>query len=233
MIPYLLPSPANLLLGVYLLKTTFSIRSMYDHVVATLGEDRKHAVQKLVSRDVSELSDPYLNSATIESVAENTVDGFIAPIFYFVLFGLTGAMVYRAVNTLDAMVGYRDQRYEYFGKFAARLDDVLTFIPSRISVLLYFPFKPKKVWKYYRMAKFKINGDKPVACMSAVLGVWLEKKGVYRFEGRKPEIEDVKRALKVFLAVVIEWAVVCTIILGLAITSELDIFRKLLYSMRV
>ncbi len=205
LIPRFLPSPFNLIAEVYLLKSSFAIKSLYQHVKATICEDiekQRRAVGLIVSRDVSKLDRHHLISASIESLAENIVDSVIAPIFYYMLFGLSGALIYRAVNTLDAMVGYRSERYEFFGKFSARLDDILNFIPSRIVVLFFIPLNPKKVWRYYKLANFKINGDKPIACMSAVLGVWLEKKGVYRFEGRNPSLEDVERALKVYVFVV-------------------------------
>jgi len=213
--PTLLPFPFNFLVEVYLLKSSFAIKSLHQHVKATVCEsveDQRKAVSLIVSRDVSKLNRPHLNSASIESLAENIVDSVIAPIFYYLLFGLSGALIYRAVNTLDAMIGYRNDRYEFFGKFPARLDDILNFIPARITVLLFLPLNPKRVWRYYRLAKFKINGDKPIACMSAVLGVWLEKKGVYRFNGRNPELEDVKRALRIFWIVVMEFVVISVLL---------------------
>ncbi len=205
LVPRFLPSPFNLIAEVYLLKSSFAIKSLHQHVKATICKDiekQRRAVGLIVSRDVSKLDRHHLISASIESLAENIVDSVIAPIFYYMLFGLSGALIYRAVNTLDAMVGYRNERYEFFGKFSARLDDILNFIPSRIVVLFFIPLNPKKVWRYYKLANFKINGDKPIACMSAVLGVWLEKKGVYRFEGRNPRLEDIERALKVYVFVV-------------------------------
>ena len=213
--PSIIPFPFNFLVEVYLLKSSFAIKSLHQHVKATVCEsveDQRKAVSLIVSRDVSKLDRPHLNSASIESLAENIVDSVIAPIFYYLLFGLSGALIYRAVNTLDAMIGYRNDRYEFFGKFPARLDDILNFIPARITVLLFLPLNPKKVWRYYRLAKFKINGDKPIACMSAVLGVWLEKKGVYRFNGRNPELEDVKRALRIFWIVVMEFVVISVLL---------------------
>jgi len=112
------------------------------------------------------------------------------------------------VNTLDAMLGYRSERYEFFGKFSARLDDVLNFIPARLTILLYLPLGGLKVLRHYRLAKFKINSDKPISAMSAVLGVWLEKPGVYRFPGREPKNEDIRRALKTYWFVVAEWVAI-------------------------
>lgn len=203
-------------LGVYLLKSSFAIKSLAQHVKNTIREDiaeQRRYVSWIVSRDVSKLDRPHLNSATIESLAENITDSVVAPLFYYTLFGLSGALVYRAVNTLDAMIGYKNERHLYFGKFAARLDDLLNFLPSRITVLLFLPFNPGKVIKYWRRAKFKINADKPISAMSAVLGVWLEKEGVYRFEGREPMLDDIGRALRIYWIVVGEWILVCSMIL--------------------
>ena len=85
------------------------------------------------------------------------------------------------------------------------MDDLLNFIPARLTVFLFLPFGPRRVLEYYRRARFKLNSDKPIAAMSAVLGVWLEKKGVYRFEGEEPKLEDIKRALRIYWIVVGEW----------------------------
>jgi len=215
-LPSLSPYPLNYALAVYLLKSSFAIRSLHEHIARTITDDieeKRKAVSMIVSRDVSKLDEAHLNSAAIESLAENLNDSVVAPLFYFLLFGLPGALVYRAVNTLDAMLGYRNERYEYFGKFSARLDDVLNFIPARLTVLLYLPLGGRKVFSYYRLARFKINSDKPMAVMSAVLGVWLEKPGVYRFPGRAPTDEDIKRALRVYWIVVAEWVVIVSLLL--------------------
>ncbi|AEC51914.1 cobalamin biosynthesis protein [Pyrococcus sp. NA2] len=218
LLPSLLPPPLNYLLASYLLKSSFAIRSLHEHVARTITEnieEKRRAVSMIVSRDVKGLDRFHLNSAAIESLAENLNDSVVAPLFYFLLLGLPGAMVYRAVNTLDAMLGYRSERYEFFGKFSARLDDLLNFIPARLTVLLYIPLNPRKILKYYGMAKFKINSDKPIAAMSAVLGVYLEKINCYRFPGREPRDEDIRRALKVYWILVIEWVGVVLLCLSL------------------
>jgi adenosylcobinamide-phosphate synthase len=215
LLPTLLPQPLSILLSAFLLKSTFSIKSLEIHVRNTLTpdlEEKRKRVSMIVSRKTDHLSEEELNSAAIESLSENLVDSILSPIFYFLIFGLPGALAYRAVNTLDAMIGYRNERYEYFGKFAARLDDVLSFIPARIAVILFLPFS-KRVWSYYRMARFKINGDKPVSAMSAVLGVKLEKKGVYSFPGRKPAESDVLKALTISKIVVFEWLFLALLVL--------------------
>ena len=217
LLPLYLPFPLNYALAVYLLKSSFGIRSLHEHVARTITEDineKRKAVSMIVSRDVKNLDESHLNSASIESLAENLNDSVIAPLFYFLLFGLPGALFYRAVNTLDAMLGYRNERYEFFGKFSARLDDVLNFIPARLTVLLYLPLGGGKVLKYYHLARFKINSDKPMSAMSAVLGVWLEKPSVYRFPGREPKNEDIRRALKVYWLVVAEWVGIVLLLLA-------------------
>jgi adenosylcobinamide-phosphate synthase len=121
------------------------------------------------------------------------------------------------------MLCYRNERYEFFGKFSARLDDALNFIPARLTVLLYLPLSGRKVLEYYRMARFKINSDKPIAAMSAVLGVWLEKPGVYSFPGERPKNDDIKRALRVYWIVVTEWVVITSILLATGVRPCLSL----------
>lgn len=91
----------------------------------------------IVGRDTENLDESNIARGTIETIAENTTDGIISPLFYFLLFGPVGAMVYRAGNTMDSMLGYKNDRYLFFGRFAARLDDVLNYIPARITFLLF------------------------------------------------------------------------------------------------
>lgn len=225
LLPFYLPFPLNYALATYLLKSSFAVRSLYEHVARTVTEnieEKRKVVSMIVSRDTKTLDGAHLNSAAIESLAENLNDSVVAPLFYFLLFGLPGALLYRAVNTLDAMFGYRNERYEFFGKFPARLDDVLNFVPARLTVLLYLPFGGRKVFRYYRLARFKINSDKPISAMSAVLGVWLEKPSLYQFPGRTPKNEDIKRALKVYLIVVGEWVAIVLILLMLGVVSCLS-----------
>ena len=207
-LPEFLPKWFSFVLGVYLLKSSFAIKSLAEHVGNTIREDieeQRKYVGWIVSRDVKRLDRAHLNSAAIESLAENITDSIVAPLLYYLLFGLSGALVYRAINTLDAMIGYKNERYFYFGKFAARMDDLLNFIPARITVFLFLPFNPKRVLEYYKRAKFKLNSDKPIAAMSAVLGVWLEKEGLYRFDGVEPTLDDIKRALRVYWILIGEW----------------------------
>ena len=91
----------------------------------------------IVGRDTDYLNEAEVVRATVETVSENTVDGIISPLFYFAVGGLPLAIAYRAVNTMDSMLGYKNEKYLYFGRVAARLDDVANFIPARITAILF------------------------------------------------------------------------------------------------
>lgn len=90
----------------------------------------------IVGRDTSKLNEQQIRTATLETLSENLSDGVIAPLFYFFLFGVPGAVAYKMINTFDSMIGYKSDRYRSFGKFAARLDDIANFIPARITAFL-------------------------------------------------------------------------------------------------
>lgn len=96
----------------------------------------RRKVNYIVSRDADRMDEHDITRATVETVAENTVDGIIAPFFFFFIGGLPLAVLYRAANTMDAMIGYKNDKYLYFGRAAARIDDVLNFIPARITGIL-------------------------------------------------------------------------------------------------
>ncbi len=104
------------------------------------GEHLAEARRKvgwIVGRDTQNLNEAEVARATVETVAENTVDGIISPLFYFAVGGLPLAVVYRAINTMDSMLGYRNEKYLHFGRVAARLDDVANFVPARLTAILF------------------------------------------------------------------------------------------------
>jgi len=179
-----------LVVGPFLLNWCFAVRSLEEHARAvhdavTLAEGQQRAAL-LVSRDTGSLSQEAVLSAAYESVAENLNDSIIAPLFYFVLFGLFGSAFYRAANTMDAMLGYRDERIR-IGWFAARADDVLSYIPARITgllLLLYFTMKGRHHEAYAillqdRKKRPGFNGGIPMALIAGGVGVRFEKQGVY------------------------------------------------------
>ena len=134
--------PLGWLLEAILASSLFAARGLYDAVkgvALALREDlaaARQAVTQLVGRDPRSLDDAGIARATLESLAENFSDGVVAPAFWFALLGLPGLCAYKAVNTLDSMIGHREPRYEAFGKVAARLDDVVNLIPARLAGLL-------------------------------------------------------------------------------------------------
>ena len=97
----------------------------------------RHRLSWIVGRDTDKLDESEVSRGTIETIAENTTDGIISPLFYFLLFGPVGAMMYRAGNTMDSMLGYKNEKYLFFGRAAARIDDVLNYVPARITYFLF------------------------------------------------------------------------------------------------
>jgi adenosylcobinamide-phosphate synthase len=142
---------------------------------------------RIVSRDTTGITEAEVVRGTIESVAENSSDGVIAPLFYLALGGAPLALVYKAVNTLDSMLGYRTEQYEYFGKAAARLDDVVNFVPARLTALALvgaawigkqfdYPFVANAAWRitWRDGAKHASpNAGYPEAALAGALGVQL------------------------------------------------------------
>ncbi|MCX6075341.1 MAG: adenosylcobinamide-phosphate synthase CbiB [Campylobacterales bacterium] len=185
-------------------------KMLYDSVKGVLStENKKEAISQLVSRDVDKMSDSDIYKADIETYAENLSDGVIAPLFYLLLFGLVGAALYKAINTMDSMVGYRNERYEKYGKAAAILDDIANFVPSRITALLIMLLsKQKNNFSFYEDAKKheSPNAGYPITAMAQALGLKLGGPTYYfdklkekaTFGDGKEEItsEDVERALE-------------------------------------
>ena len=138
-----LPPLVAFVLTAGLASTTLATRGLLDAItrietplrLGNLVEAREN-LGHIVGRDTSALNEDKVLRASLESLAENTSDGIVAPLFYLFLGGIPLAMAYKAVNTLDSMIGYRTERYFYFGKFAARLDDMANFIPARLTALL-------------------------------------------------------------------------------------------------
>ena len=133
---------AGLALSIYLLYSSFAVRDLGDHAAAVQdaleAEDMELARQKLscmVGRDTASLDEHGIALAATESVAENTVAGVTAPLFYAILFGPVGAITYKAINTLDSMFGYKNERYLEFGWAAAKLDDLANYLPARLTVV--------------------------------------------------------------------------------------------------
>lgn len=178
---YLLSLFDNILVQGFLASFTLSSKLLYDSVKDVVSSDdiniKREKISMLVSRDTKELSDSDINKAAIETYGENLSDGVIAPLFYLLCFGIVGAFIYKAVNTLDSMVGYRNEKYEKFGKFSARVDDVLNFIPARITAILisilFFSLKALFEFKKYGKKHDSFNAGLPISALALAINVKL------------------------------------------------------------
>ena len=112
-------------------------KELHDFLVTNDIAQARYKVGWIVGRDTDKLDEPEIVRATVETIAENTVDGIISPLFFFAIGGLPAAVAYRAANTMDSMLGYKNDKYLYFGRAAARLDDILNYIPARLTALLF------------------------------------------------------------------------------------------------
>jgi len=208
---------AAALLEIFLLKSTFTYRGLErtskQVEVAldkqALGEARTLVSYHLVSRDTSNLDESQLAAAAIESVAENASDSLLAPLFYYAAGGLPAAVVYRFVNTADAMLGYKDPTHFWLGKIPARIDDLLNLIPARLTGLLISLASWLKGDRQGQAVKTmhrdagrteSPNAGYPMSAMSGALSVKLEKAGQYRLgaDFPAPRREDLSRARKLF-----------------------------------
>jgi adenosylcobinamide-phosphate synthase len=182
-----------------------------DRMASLLASDdlpgARNRLSHLCARDGSALEAPELARATVESVAENTSDAVVAPLFWGALFGVPGLLGYRAANTLDAMVGYRSARYARFGWASARLDDLLNLVPARLAALLTalvsLSLTPLKVWRRDAHRHPSPNAGPVEAAYAGALGVQLGGSNVYDGvaesrgvlgDGRAVAIDDVRRA---------------------------------------
>jgi adenosylcobinamide-phosphate synthase len=211
---WLAPWFVYLCIAPFLLKCCFAWRSLEEHTLAVVAaledsvESGREQVKMLVSRDTASLDPVHIRSAAYESMTENLTDSIISPLFYFSLFGIVGAAVYRAANTMDAMLGYRDERAR-LGWCSARMDDVFNFIPARVTVLLllvYFTCRGTgaRAWRVMRRdGKLRpgFNGGIVMATMAGGCGIRFEKPGIYTIGNWEQPLEsggqEILRAVRV------------------------------------
>ena len=185
----------SIAVGSILLKTTIAIRGMQKHALAVvdavekgdLGSARNH-LSMIVKRDTKNLDKNHILSGVLESVSENTVDGITGPLFYYAIFGLPGAFVYRAINTVDSMIGYKTTLFKNVGWFGAKCDTVLNYAPSRLTGLvmilgaLILGYNWKESLYIMRRDSGKLesaNAGFPMAALAGALGTRLEKMDYY------------------------------------------------------
>ena len=210
-------------------------RSLVDHVQAVADALRydlssaRQAVAMIVGRDTSEMAEADIARAAIESAAENLSDGVIAPAFWYLAFGLPGILFYKIVNTADSMIGHRTPQHEAFGKAAARLDDVLNWVPTRLTALfMALAFANPTAWRTARAEAWQHrspNAGWPEAAMAAQLGVALSGPRSYggavrTFPYLNPQGRHEIGAGEIDAAITVlwrAWAVALTLVLLLAL----------------
>ena len=225
-----------ILLGPFLLKCCFASRALEQHTLAVVEalkdgvKEGRERVQLLVSRNTEHLDREHILSAAYESMTENLTDSIISPLLFFSLFGLAGAAVYRAANTMDAMVGYRDER-ERIGWCAARMDDIFNYIPARITVILllfwfgcrgrFFP--SLEVMRRDKKNRPGFNGGIVMAAMAGGIGVRFEKSGVYMIGNPERTLDeagpDILRTARVVTVMGAILAMCTLFLLGVLINS--------------
>jgi adenosylcobinamide-phosphate synthase len=202
----------GVIVAIYLAYSTLSVRGLADAgtaVVRHLQQENlpgaRASLAMIVGRDTENLDEPEILRAVTETVAENCCDGVVAPLFYLALGGVPAALTYKAINTLDSMIGYKNDRYFFFGKVAARLDDVANFIPARLTALLvavaayvlrFHALDALRVtWRDARLQPSP-NSGYPEAAFAGALGIRL---GGLNFYGGKPSkkayLGEVRRPL--------------------------------------
>jgi adenosylcobinamide-phosphate synthase len=187
----------------------------------------RERVRYLCSRDVSSLSEHQVRQTAIETLAENLNDSFVAPVFWFLMAGLPGVWVYRFANTADAMWGYFGSRngrdWTWFGQWTARADDVLSWLPARITALLLWCVARNFSWLDLKREASKTpspNSGWPMAAMALALHVQLEKPNVYVLnpEGQQPRNMDTSQAIQLASRCVSVLGLVSGIVLASALT---------------
>ena len=202
LVSYMISPVLSLLITAYLLKSTFSLsflwsisREIYEDLKAGRLDLARAKLPALVGRDVSKLNEDQMSSCVVESLGESFVDGIMAPLLFFALFGLPGALAYRAINTLDSMVGYKDEKHREMGFASAKTDDLANYLPARLSLVLIAAASPV-IGSPVRAVKIGLrdarkppstNSGFPMATFAGALGVRLEKLNYYVLgEGLKP-----------------------------------------------
>lgn len=222
----------------YQLLATKSLKDESMKVYSALKEGNleksRKAVAMIVGRDTNVLNEEGITKATVETVAENTSDGSIAPLFYMVIFGALGGFFYKAINTMDSMIGYKNDKYLYFGRVAAKLDDLVNYIPARLSAylmilssyLLSMNWRNAiRIYRRDRRNHASPNSAHTEAVVAGALDIQLAGDAVYfgklypkktiGDKNRRIEIEDIEKANELLFL---------TAILGLVIFFMVKLF---------
>jgi len=213
-----------------LLKSTFAGRALLgaasrveDDLMEDRLEDARRELRALVSRSTEALDESLVSAAAIESLAENYVDSWVAPLAAYSVFGLAGAYAYRAVNTADAMWGYHTPAYEWLGKGCAHADDLLNWLPARVGAMMLMVVGPRpcaafELWRRDAGLTDSPNAGQTMSVAAGHLGVRLEKPGYYvlNCNGRPPSAAEIAAARRLVTRAMLLIAFLSIILRGLA-----------------
>jgi len=214
-----------LITSVFILKATLAVKAMerFTMPIADAAKEgdfgrARELLRKVVRRDPNQLTDQQVLSATVETIAEGTVDGVTGPIFLYSILGVPGAVAYRVINTLDSTVGYQDRDHLYIGWFSATLDTVANYFPSRITgvltiissaILSFSPSNCLRILERDHARTTSLNAGWPISAMAGALGVILEKPGFYMVGESSCMLTpaDITKALKIMKLNVLLFAI--------------------------
>jgi adenosylcobinamide-phosphate synthase len=225
----------------FMFKITYAIFSFRRHCIPIQNDLRqgdiqsaRKKVQMIVSRDTSSLDEKHIISACCETISENLVDSVISPSFYFGFLGMTGAIMFRCANLMDAMWGYLNDKYGNLGFFPAKFDDVLGFVTSRISPVFVaftawiFGYEYRGVLKAAKEEHTKTpspNSGWPMTAVARAMRISMEKKGVYVMgSGDMPSIDDVTRCYKLVERVSVIFILIVTTLLFIFIGIHVQVY---------
>jgi adenosylcobinamide-phosphate synthase len=228
----------SIIVGGILLKTTFAIKGMERHALAVLSsienndiESARDNLSMIVKRNTKNLDKNHVFSGVIESISENTVDGVTGPLFYFGLFGLPGAFVYRVINTADSMIGYKTSIFKNVGWFAANCDKTLNYIPSRLTglTMILSAMVLGHNWQnsYHIMMRDgkktqSPNAGYPMAAIAGALGTKFEKINHYSLGDG--EVEFSKDHIKSAISMMKVTSIIFSVIVVMPIVILLSYF---------
>jgi adenosylcobinamide-phosphate synthase len=224
---------AQAIVAAYLLKSTFAIRCLLQtsldigKMIQSDLSQAKSMLPALVGRKTEDLTEEQATSAVIESLSENYVDSILSPIFYFLIFeplgfGLEAALAFKAISTMDSMLGYKTKGLKELGFVPAKLDDLANYLPARISIILMAlacPPRARPIIKtalQYHKATPSPNSGWPMSAIAAALNIRLEKPGYYVLleDGKRPKTSDVQRAVR-FVGLTIALTLIASIVMML------------------
>lgn len=215
--------------SIFILYSVIAIKSMENHVNTIILalqnnniENARRCLSFIVSRNTKNLDEQHILSGAIESIADSTVDGVISPIFYFSIFGSTGAFIFRVISTLDSMIGYKNEYYEKIGWMAAKTDSYANYIPARITaiIMIFAAIISNADWKnsiriFTKERKYtdSINSGHPISVLAGALRIRLEKVDHYSIGEslEKISIEKCKAAIKIMKITILVFCIIISI----------------------